>query len=351
MALWRRIKFMAEIIFNCPACKQPVQGDDAWAGQEIECPICKAPMVVPQAGASSARTETKRSLGKQLVDVPAETRLSAGSTQVPRSGGNLPIQPRFQKKQVKRQSPVARYAVVGVVAIALVASGWFAWPYLRPYIPFFKADESAAAAQAAQTNAQETTPPPPKEPPMTAPVYNLDIAQAKISEGKVNGTIAGTNFVPDLVRLDKVAGVHVLTLRAGPGQSPDRGLRVYLRLKPNESPTGQTWTVSEDARSPIISRVVKVWKTNPRYAAKETPFTTGFALKLELGRLTDSNTIPGKIYAALPDAEHTVVAGAFNALTAASSGQAAPAAPPQAVPSTQTEAQKAEFQKRYGVRP
>ena len=33
----------------CPACKKPVQADDAWAGQEIACPICNAAMLVPQA--------------------------------------------------------------------------------------------------------------------------------------------------------------------------------------------------------------------------------------------------------------------------------------------------------------
>jgi hypothetical protein len=310
-------------------------------------------MIVPQAHASSARSESsKRSLGKQLVDVPAETKLSAGSTPVPRSsGGTGPTQPRFQKKQVKRRSPVARYAVLGVVGVALVASAWFAWPYLRPYIPFFKKTGDDSATAAAATNAPEAAPPPPpKEAPMTAPVYSLDVGQARISEGKVNGSIAGTNFVPDSVRLDKVAGVYVLSMREGPGQTPDRGLRVYLRLKPTDSPTGQTWTVSQDMKSPIVSRVVKVWKPNPRYAARETPFTSGFALKLEFGQLTASNTIPGKIYAALPDAEQTVVAGVFNAATTLSGGQATPAQP-QASPNPQTEAQKAEFQKRYGIKP
>ena len=184
---------------------------------------------------------------------------------------------------------------------------------------------------------------------MTAPTYTLDVVQASIPGGKLNGSIAGTNFVPDLVRLDKLAGGYLLTTRQGPGQTPDRGLRVYLQMNPTDSPTGHTWTVSQEMKGPPISQVVKVWKPNPKYAAKEKPFTTGFALKLEFGQLTASNTIPGKIYAALPDTEQTVVAGVFNAATTLLGGQETVVQPP-AIQNSQTEAQRTEFQKRYGIR-
>ena len=179
---------------------------------------------------------------------------------------------------------------------------------------------------------------------MTAPAYSLDVGQARISEGKVNGSIAGTNFVPDIVRLDQLAGGYVLNLRQGVGQTPDRGLRVYLQLKPTDGPTGHTWTVSQDMKGTPISQVVKVWKPNPKYAAKEKPFTTGFALKLEFGQLTASNTIPGKIYAALPDTEQTVVAGVFNAATTLLGGQET-VVQPAVIQNSQTD-----FQKRYGIR-
>ncbi|MBI3851894.1 MAG: hypothetical protein HY298_16685 [Verrucomicrobia bacterium] len=349
---------MADIIFDCPSCKQPVQADDAWGGQQIECPLCKAPMIVPEAQGTAPQVGAK-SLGKQLVSVPGGTNLSAGAIQVPRpsSGRGIPIR-NLQQPQAKRQNPVVRYAIIGVVIVAALASGWVAWPYLRPHIPFLNkaADESAAAAppatdkSAAAAPPEAAPPPPPKEVPMTAPVYTLDVAQAKISEGKVNGSIAGTNFVPDMVRLDQVAGGYVLSMRQGAGQTPDRGLRVNLQLKPTDSPTGQTWTVSQDMRGTPISRVTKIWKTNPKYAAQEKVFFTGFALKLEFGQLTVSNTLPGKIYVALPDKEETVVGGVFNAATTLVGAQETGVQQP-AIQNPQTDAQRAEFQKRYGLRP
>lgn len=184
---------------------------------------------------------------------------------------------------------------------------------------------------------------------MTAPTYTLDVRQARISEGKVNGSIAGTKFIPDTVRLEKQAGGYVLTLREGAGQTPDRGLQVFLQMKPTESPTGQTWSVSQEMKGPPVSRVVKVWKPNPKFAAQTKPFTTGFALKLEFGALSESNTIAGKIYAALPDSEQTVVAGAFNATTTLAGGPTA-GAQPAATQDPQSAAQRAEFDKRYGIR-
>lgn len=351
---------MAEIIFDCPACKNPIQADDAWTGQTIECPICKAPMTVPPTPAPSAPVAGgSSSLGKQLVPVPGETKLSAGFTQVARaSDGRGFTQTSFQPKQVEKQNPMVRYAVIGLVIVALGASAWIAWPHLKPYIPFLKKSEesstaapAAGAKLAAEASAPETAPlPPAKEVPMTAPTYTLDVVQAKVPEGKVNGMIAGANFVPDIVRLDQLPGGYVLNLRQGAGQTPDRGLRVYLQLKQGDSPTGHTWTVSQELKGTPISQVVKVWKPNPKYAAKEKPYATGFALKLEFGQLTSSNTLPGKMYAALPDPEQTVVAGVFNAVTTLASGQESAVQQP-VIQNPQTDARKAEFQKRYGPRP
>jgi hypothetical protein len=119
-------------------------------------------------------------------------------------------------------------------------------------------------------------------------------------------------------------------------------------MNPGDSPTGQTWTVSQEMKGTPVSRVVKVWKPNPKYAAQTKAFTTGFALKLEFGALTESNTLPGKIYAALPDPEQTVIGGVFNAITTLAGGQVlgTPQAP---VLDAQSAAQKAEFDKRYGI--
>jgi len=294
-------------------------------------------------------------LGKQLVSVPGATKLSAGATQTARSasGTGAPMK-GFKGGPVKQSKPWAKYVTNGVVIVVLVVGGWFAWPYVRPHLPFLKSEGEAAeatpaapatpGANAAAAAAEPTEPPPPKVVPMTPPVYTLDIAAAKISEGKVNGTIAGTDFVPDIVRLDKLTTGYVLEMREGSGATPDRGLRVYLRLASTDSPTGHTWTVSQDMKPGDVSHLVRVWKTNPKYAAQQKSYSTGYALKLELGQFTESNTIPGKIYAALPDKEQSVVGGVFNATTATTTAPADAPVTPQAAPLSPA------FQERYKIR-
>ena len=339
---------MPEIVFDCPACKQAVQADDAWAGQEIQCPLCHSPMIVP-GGAPAQPHYT----GKGLVDVPKETKLSAGATQVARSTtGGGPVIRNFQAPKTKKQNPIIKYATTAIVLAALAAGGWFGWPYLKPHLPFLNkgseaaANNAATAGQGSDAAAQPATPPPPKEAPMTPPVYTLDISQAKFTEGKVNGTITGTNFVPDSVRLEKLAGAYMLDFRQGANASPDRGLRVYLRLSGTNTPAGQSWTVSPEMKGTPISQVMKVWKTDPKYAPQQKAFTSGFALKLELGQMTESNTISGKIYAALPDKEQSVIAGAFHTTPA---GAVTPGAAPQPAATPQVE-MSPEMQRRYGPR-
>ena len=182
---------------------------------------------------------------------------------------------------------------------------------------------------------------------MTPPTYTLDVSQAKFTEGKVNGTITGTNFVPDSVRLEKLAGAYLLDFRQGTNATPDRELRVYLRLSGTNTPAGQSWTVSPEMKGTPISQVVKLWKTDPKYAPQQKAFTTGFALKLELGQVTESNTISGKIYAALPDKEQSVIAGVFNTTTA-TAGAAAVASQPIQTPAVQM---SPEYQRRYAPQP
>jgi hypothetical protein len=66
--------------------------------------------------------------------------------------------------------------------------------------------------------------------------------------------------------------------------------------------------------------------------------------------LTESNTISGKIYAALPDKELSVVAGTFNATTTLGGAPGTMAQPP-ATPNPQVDTTSPEFQRRYGTPP
>jgi hypothetical protein len=154
-----------------------------------------------------------------------------------------------------------------------------------------------------------------KELPLIPPVWTLDLTAAKIPEGRVNGMLSGTSFVPETARVDAVPTAQVLRFIQGPVAPPARQILVYLRLKPGEKLAGQAFTVSKDTKNPQVTQVAKMWKTDPKYQPTLRAYNSGYTLKLELGQMEDG-IIPGKIFLALPDAEQSVVAGQFKIETA-----------------------------------
>jgi hypothetical protein len=96
--------------------------------------------------------------------------------------------------------------------------------------------------------------------------------------------------------------------------TPDRGVQVFVHVSPALlSSTNQVLTVSPQTRNPAISSVTKLWKPDPKYAAKSKGYTTGYTLRLELGQVNELGSVSGKIFLALPDLEQSVVAGVFKA--------------------------------------
>jgi hypothetical protein len=67
---------------------------------------------------------------------------------------------------------------------------------------------------------------------MIPAVWTLDLAKAKVPSGRANGTLGGTNFVPQSARVDTVGPAQVLRLIEGQPVSPDREVLIYLHLKP-----------------------------------------------------------------------------------------------------------------------
>jgi len=121
-------------------------------------------------------------------------------------------------------------------------------------------------------------------------------------------------------------------LYQGAAASPDRELQIFLRLNAGDSITGRTWTVTaQDPAGKSVPQVVKRWKTNPRFAAQSKTFSSGYAMKLELGAV-EANMITGKIFLALPDPEQSVVAGVFKAATGVADASGAAAASPGMMP-------------------
>jgi len=147
-----------------------------------------------------------------------------------------------------------------------------------------------------------------------------------------------------------VGTAQVLRFLQGPAVSPDREMMVYLHLKAGEKLGGQTLSISQDMRGTGVPQVTKRWKSNPKYAPTLKSFSTGYAMKLELGQMTN-NLVPGKIFVALPDTEQTVVAGTFNAAVIVpdpNMQQAMPMASP-ANP-TAPNASRTAMDQRYGIR-
>ena len=384
---------MAEIRFNCPKCSQLIACDELWAGHDIQCPTCQAEIAVPQnqAGAS----------GNPLVPKPPSTpapRLTAGTTQVARSSSALspPIRQLAPKPQ-KKKSPLMKIIVTILVLAGLGVGGYYGWGWLRerqeklnakrrevektsdggevghianlydvldatepggrglgggssratgprqrsgtePRAIPIPADASGAALQAAEKNL-----------PVIPAIWTLEVASAKIPEGRVNGMISGTNFLAETIRVEPTATAQVFRLTQGALASPDREFLVYLHLKPGETIAGHTWSVSKDMKANEVPQVTKRWKTNPRYAPLLKQFPAGYAMKLEFGPLTNG-VIPGRVFLALPDTEHSVAAGLFIASTATAETSAAAQPAPTVAPAqpAMSASEKAAFEKRYG---
>jgi hypothetical protein len=218
-----------------------------------------------------------------------------------------------QAKLANKGNPM-KWVGVGAVVVILGVGGYFGYDYYtKHHAKGSEATAQASTQPAPDTNATPAEPPPPKEPPMVPAVWTLELDKAAPASGKLNGTISGASFMPDTARLDKVGAVCLLRFLQGAPTAPDLGFRVYLRVGATETITNRTWTVTQDLKAGGVPQIVKVWKTRPGVQASEKTFSSGYAMKLELGDLAADGTIAGKIFLALPDTEQSVVAGAFKA--------------------------------------
>ncbi|HXI52200.1 MAG TPA: hypothetical protein VNH84_11860, partial [Candidatus Saccharimonadales bacterium] len=154
-------------------------------------------------------------------------------------------------------------------------------------------------------------PPGPESLPVATATWSLEGESMPIPKGRLGGLVAGSNFIGRSVVLYTGNATPILALRQNDGPSSEAELMVYLRIKPGEKLEGRTWTVAKDESSGI-PQVVKRWRTGSRAAPQMKSFNGGYAMKLEFGKLDEGN-LPGQLYLALPDAERSVVGGAFTA--------------------------------------
>jgi hypothetical protein len=356
---------MADVKFTCTHCGQEIECDELWCERQIECPTCKKELTVPPK--ADAPPHASLAAAK-----PGQAKLSIGQSRHQRSAAPPPpppqevlMQQKLAQAQTGQTGSAMKWVKIGVVVIVLGVAGYFGYPFGRDWLA--KRSEAAKAASAAATQqvataasaepAAPAAPAPEKELPLLPAVWTLDLDKAKTPAGRANGMIAGTNFVVETARLDKVGTAYLLRLLQGAPNSPDAGFMIYLHTDAGESVTGHTWTVSQEMKGKGVPQVVKLLKTNPRYQATPKNIFSGYAMKLELGQITNG-VIPGKIFLAVPpETEQSVVAGVFKANTSlVDATGAAVASPvvvpnPAAVPIAPRAADRSAFDKRYGTKP
>ena len=396
---------MADIKISCPHCNQHITCDELWGGHELQCPGCQGTLTVPARAAAPAPTPVATAPRSLVPPTPPS---SASRLAVGQGGAQKPaVQDRaipirnLAPPKKKDSNLVVRIATTAAVVVALGAGGYFGFIWLKGMQDKANAkshenearnsgesqvghianlnsvldatepghypgetrsrsvgpkarstgvgeeisvggDSGASAASAAA--AAE------KQLPVVPPVYSLELDSVKIPEGRVNGMVAGTNFLAESSRIDPSPTAQILRFIQGQPASPDREMLVYLHLKAGEKLGGQIVNVSSDMHGAGVPSVAKRWKTNPRFAPSSKFFSSGYAMKLELGTVTN-RVIPGKIYLALPDQEQSVIAGRFMAATTTPDPTMMQIATPTstAVPTAGNAAATEAMRKRYGM--
>lgn len=390
---------MSDIKFSCPQCSQHITCDPQWMGHQLQCPACQNQITVPQVPAATPRPTAPQvrmvsdpSRGSNVQGPPPppsnQSRLSLGR---PQSGGAegepppraKPVYRVYSSGEIEKKWGLMQYISTGLAVIALGVVGYFGYGYLLKYQERANANRPDTeknadggkvghiadlhqalgdtdpnrepggsedrTMRAGQVDGDVRTRPPEKELPLLTAVHTLDLAAARIPEGRANGMISGTNFVVETARLDIAGTSHLLRLTQGAAVSPDREILVYLRPKAGEQVAGSTWSISSDMKGPTVPQVVKRWKPNPKFAPQSKPFATGYTMKLELGEMTDGE-ISGKIFLALPDPEKSVVAGLFKAVTTSASASPGVTGAPVVAPGIAPPPSNPEFEARYGIK-
>jgi DNA-directed RNA polymerase subunit RPC12/RpoP len=376
---------MAEMKFNCPQCGQAIACDELWGGHAIQCPICSKEIMVPTpAAAPVVAAAAAGSAGSLVPKVPGGTKLSFSSAvhkpATPPPSQTISRAAAAFVQQKKAKPDWLRYVYIAGGLAALAVAVVIAWPYVKKWQDKTSASQgdSTVAGEAGhianlnkvldetepgrvpsggvmgnslrnarRASAQRNAMDPETEAGKVGSTmaYSLDPTSVTIPNSKVSGTISGGAFVAETIRLDASAGNMVLRFFKGDMRAPDREILVYLKPKAAAGIAGEKLLITPDMKGAGVPNVAKRWKADPRYAPRLQSYSTGYAMKLELGDMA-AGSIPGKIYVALPDAEKSVIAGAF---TVTSSGAPATAAPVAAQPQKTPVAATVSAPERYGV--
>lgn len=273
---------MSEFKFACPVCGQHITCDSGSSGTQMDCPTCFRKLVVPQASAPGS---------KGFVLTAAE--VSARPSSPPGNGATSSA----STVASARKFPVALIAL----GLLICAAGAGVFLFREK---LFNSGKPVSQA----TNAPVQVGKPPVAPVVLlppSPNWTLNLADAKIPDAPVSGSVMGRAFT--LERAVIQAGR--LDLRQGPKWPPDVGVSIHLFAERTEDLAGKT-VVLESTRT-NAPRVILRWKDEQDKALSKD-FRKGYAARVEFGQVTN-NRLAGKIYLATTDDAKSYAAGTFNA--------------------------------------
>jgi hypothetical protein len=291
---------MSTFLVTCPSCSQNITCEQQFAGHQIQCPFCEKIFTAPRLKTAASKQDSSSDKTKLIIGIAiAAILVPAAIYFAVKWQGKFNV----QAEEAAKNSDGGQIGHIGALYETLEATDPKRYE---------KTSGSLEAAERRSREMEAERHKPKPELPIIPPAWDLDLSTAQIATSKVNGTVAGTNFVADVVHFDKSSTAYVLSLRKGTNAFPDCEVLIILRLKPGQAVETNSWNVSKEMRSGI-PQIVKKLKTGPKLFAQKTVLN-GYAMKLELGEIADGN-VPGKIYLVLPDKEQTVIAGQFEAQT------------------------------------
>jgi DNA-directed RNA polymerase subunit RPC12/RpoP len=355
---------MSEFKFSCAHCGQHISADDSWAGRQIQCPNCQAPLVIPQMAVAAAPAAPRLSPAAapppfipasqpapaqalaaaalpvrelsmmalaSLVLALATIPLNLLAREIGWPIGFLGCVPavlcghaaltELRMNRRKMGAPLAWIGLgLGYLALILGLVGVSIYGY-RKYVK----KEDPASARASSTVRRQTTPAGPNARPSPASPNQVALAvpvaprpvdprlttnplTAEIPDAPIAGKVRGRDFKPDAVAITGSG----LTLKQGKEFFPDASVTLFLRFGAGEILDGRKLAIGPQAQ-PGVAYSIHVARKETKSGVPNTEIVTGnYAMRLEFGT-RQGNKIPGKIYLELPQSLETKIAGNFEA--------------------------------------
>ena len=259
---------MSEFKFACPVCGQRMAVDSSASGAQVECPTCFQIIIVPKAPAEGSKYQLSATQYIKPIILPP----------LPSSAPPPPV-------AHQRKSAVLIFALILVCAAVSAL-------FLRERLIRSRPAQTVEG----QTNAVSSA---------VSPLWTLDLTNTVFPDRIAAGEIHGKDFVCRRAVFQN----GLLMLRSSPGRDADAAVNIFVATNAAEGWAGRSFEVVTN-HTGLAPGVSLFWREGDMRIVET--FTNGFAMKLELGAVSN-NQLPGKIYLCLPDEAKSCVARIFTA--------------------------------------